>query len=249
MIEGKSVLAIIPARGGSKGLPRKNIVSLCGKPLIAWPIQAAKQSAYVDKVVVSTDDSEIADMARQEGAEVPFLRPSELATDTATSISVIEHVIDFLSGQGDQFDYCVFLEPTSPLTEADDVNKALHTLNLKREIADAIVGVSRVISSHPVFDVTIDSNGLIRPFLANGFSSPTRRQDLNKLYFFEGSLYISDTAVLLKQERFYHERTLAYVVPKWKAFEIDDIVDFICVEAIMKNMERIKKNERTEALE
>jgi CMP-N-acetylneuraminic acid synthetase len=156
MIDGKSVLAIIPARGGSKGLPHKNIMSLCGKPLVAWPIQAAKQSAYVDKVVLSTDDPKIADMGEQEGAEVPFLRPSELATDRATSISVIEHAIEFFSKQGDQFDYCVFLEPTSPLTQTDDVNQALRALDLKRDIADAIVGVSRVISSHPVFDVAID---------------------------------------------------------------------------------------------
>ena len=96
MIHNKSVLAIIPARGGSKGMPRKNIMNLCGKPLIAWPIQAAKESMYVDRVILSTDDLEIADEGTQQGAEVPFLRPSELATDTATSVSVIEHAIEFL---------------------------------------------------------------------------------------------------------------------------------------------------------
>ena len=244
MIHNKSVLAIIPARGGSKGIPRKNIMNLCGNPLIAWPIQAAKESIYVDRVVLSTDDPEIADKATQQGAEVPFLRPSELATDTATSVSVIEHAIEFLSRQGDQYDYCVFLEPTSPLTDANDVNQALHSLDSKRDIADAIVGVSKVVSSHPVFDVRIDSNGLIRPFLDKGFVSPTRRQDLDELYFFEGSLYISDTRVLLAQRRFYHDRTLAYMVPKWKSFEIDDFVDFVCVEAIMNNLDKIRGREQ-----
>ncbi len=241
MINGKSVLAIIPARGGSKGLPGKNIKELCGKPLVAWPICTAKNSSYVDKIIVSTDDPKIGEIARQEGAEVPFLRPSELATDISTTISVIIHAVNFLLKRGESFDYCLLLEPTSPLTEKHDVNEALELLDSMRSKADAIVGVSEVISTHPVFDVRITRGGLISPYVGEDFSAAGRRQDLEKLYFFDGSLYISDMKTLLEKQTFYHSRTLPYITPKWKSFEVDDIVDFICIEAIMKNLTLLKE--------
>lgn len=243
MINNKSVLAIIPARGGSKGLPRKNILDLHGKPLIGWTIQAAKKSYYIDRVIVSTDDLEIAEIAKKEGGDVPFLRPAELANDTATSISVIEHAVNFLSSHGERYDFCVLLQPTSPLTESEDIDKALYTLESKRDIADSIVGVSRVIAAHPVFNVRIGEDGLIQPFLGDTFLTSVRRQDIEELYFFEGSLYISDMAVLLKEKGFYHKRTLPFVMPKWKSYEIDDIEDFICVEAIMNNADKIRSYE------
>jgi CMP-N,N'-diacetyllegionaminic acid synthase len=240
MIHNKSVLTIIPARGGSKGLPRKNILRLRGKPLVAWSIQTAKKSMYIDRVVVSTDDQEIAEVAKMEGGEVPFLRPADLATDDAKSISVIEHAVDFLSNQGENYDYCVFLEPTSPLTEPADVDKALQILESKRDIADSIVGVSRVTAAHPLYNVRIDENGLIRPFIRDDFSSPVRRQEVEELYFLEGSLYVSDLTVLLKAKSFYHKRTLPFIMPKWKSFEIDDLVDFVCIEAIMNNVDKMR---------
>lgn len=240
MINGKSVLAIIPARGGSKGLPQKNILHLCGRPLLGWPIRAAKNSMYIDRVIVSTDDKKIARIAKDQGAEVPFLRPSELALDTSTTISVLEHAIAFTKREGWNYDYCLLLEPTSPLTESADVDEALEKLDSKRNIADSIVGVSKVKATHPDFDVVIDKTGLIKPYLYGGFSKAGRRQDLKELYFFEGSLYLSDTNSLLENNGFYHERTLPYIVPRWKSIEVDEIVDLICIEAIMKNINRLK---------
>jgi CMP-N,N'-diacetyllegionaminic acid synthase len=240
MINDKKVLAIIPARGGSKGLPGKNIKELCGKPLIAWPIQAAKNSLYIDKIILSTDELQIADIAIQEGAEVPFLRPGELASDDSTTISVIVHTINYLSEIGEIFDYCILLEPTSPLTEGCDINKSLELLESMRTKADSIVGVSKVVSTHPVFDVKINQEGLIKPYIGEDFSGAGRRQDIEELYFFEGSLYISDVKTLLAKQTFYHSRTLPYIVPNWKAFEVDDMVDLLCIEAIMKNMDLIK---------
>lgn len=240
MIANKKVLAIIPARGGSKGLPRKNILNLCGRPLIGWPIKAASSSCYVDRIVVSTEDMKIAEVAASQGATVPFLRPKELAIDTATSFSVIEHVLEELKLVGEEYKYVVLLEPTSPLTDAKDIDQALERLERGRAQADSIVGVSEVVAAHPVFDVEIRENGLIKPYMHENFSFAGRRQEITPLYFFEGSLYISDVSVLLEQKSFYHERTLAYAVPKWKSFEIDDLVDFICVEAIMKNIHQIK---------
>lgn len=203
MINGKSVLAIIPARGGSKGLPGKNIKELCGKSLVAWPIHAAKSSLYVDKIIVSTDDPQIADIARQEGAEVPFLRPEELAADDSTTISVIVHAIDFLSELRETFEYCILLEPTSPLTESYDIKKAFELLESMRTKADSIVGVSKVVSTHPVFDARINQEGLITPYVGEDFSGAVRRQDIEKLYFFEGSLYISDIKTLLEKRMLF----------------------------------------------
>ncbi len=243
MIDGKTVLAIIPARGGSKGLPRKNVLPLCGRPLVGWPIKTALESAYIDRAVVSTDDEEIAKIALREGADVPFLRPADLATDTSDSISVVRHAIEMMRGGGEDFDYCVLLEPTSPLTEYRDVDSALERLDRSRDIADSIVGVSKVVASHPAFDVRINRRGLIEPYGGNDFTA-LRRQEIAELFFFDGSLYISDIPALLKLNSFYHDRTLPYITPKWKSLEIDDFVDFICAEAIMENLDTIRKEER-----
>lgn len=242
MINGKSVLAIIPARGGSKGLPRKNILLLAGLPLLGWPVKASRGSKYIDRIIVSTEDKEIAKIAQKQGAEVPFLRPSELAQDTSTTFSVLEHAIEYLKKEGCIYEYCLLLEPTSPLTESADIDRALEKLDSSRNIADSIVGVSRVEAAHPTFDVRINKKGLIEPYLPNGFSKIGRRQEMDDLYFFEGSLYISKTAVLLEKRSFYHERTLPYIVPRWKSIEVDEIVDLICIEAIMKNKDKMNSN-------
>jgi CMP-N,N'-diacetyllegionaminic acid synthase len=243
VIKDKRVLALVPARGGSKGLHRKNIIELCGKPLLGWPIQAARLSKYVDEVIVSTEDAEIAEKARKEGAELPFMRPVELATDTASSFMVAEHAIQFLERQGTHFDYLVLLEPTSPLTEASDIDMALERLLENKNIADSIISVSKIEATHPAFDVSITDMGIITPYLTAGLSGAGRRQDISDLYFFDGSLYISDIPAYLLKKTFYHDRTLAHVSPKWKSLEVDDFVDFVCVEAIMKNVGRIKETE------
>ena len=121
----KRVLALIPARGGSKGLPRKNVRNICGKPLIAWSVEAAKKCRYTDAVVVSTDDREIADAAQSAGAAVPFMRPAELATDAASSMDVILHAISYFEKKGESFDVLVLLQPTSPLRDSGHVEEAL----------------------------------------------------------------------------------------------------------------------------
>lgn len=241
MKNGNTILAIIPARGGSKGLPMKNILNLCGKPLLGWPVQAAKNSRYIDKVIVSTDDKTIAEVADRMGAEVPFIRPKELANDTASSISVIIHALDFFKNRGIDYKYVALLEPTSPLTESEDIDSAIENLCLKRDLADSIVGISRATSAHPAYAVVLESNGLINPFLQEDFRNALRRQDITELYLFDGSFYISDVSVLLKEKSFYHKRTMGYITPKWKSFEVDDIVDMICVEAILNNIDKIKK--------
>ncbi len=241
MIDNLRVLVIITARSGSKGLPGKNSKNLNGKPLIAWPILAAKGSSYVDKIIVSTDGEYIARIAQEYGADVPFIRPEELAQDTSTSIDVVEHVLDFLAQQQENFDYLVLLEPTSPLTECIDIDNAIEQLHNNTVNAKAIVGVTAVEDSHPDFCLSVNNKGCIVSYQEN-FSSP-RRQEISDVYRFDGSLYISDISTLLEKKSFYHQQTLPYIVPKWKSFEIDDLTDFICIEAIMKNLTLLKNAE------
>ncbi len=235
MIENKKILAMVPARSGSKGLTGKNLKILGDKPLVAWPVKAALNSQYIDKVIVSTDSEEIADVASACGAEVPFIRPASLAGDNSTTFSVIRHLVDYYEKNHETFDYFILLEPTSPLTTSDDIDKAIMKLEEHRNVADSIVGVSKLESFHPQFCVEITSEGFIDQYMGD-LGSSTRRQDLKDLYFREGSLYLSKTKALIDNKGFYHKRTIPYIVPKWKSFEVDDIVDFICVEAIIKNL-------------
>ena len=237
--QGK-VLAIVPARGGSKGLPGKNLRPLHGKPLVAWPVVAALGAQSVDQVIISTDDPAIAEAARAAGAEVPFMRPAHLASDKASSMDVVLHALDTLESQGQVFEYVVLLEPTSPLTESSDVESALERLRASRESADAIVGICRVESTHPEYDVRQNDQGLITPYAVPDFQSLRRRQDIEKLYFLEGSLYISSVEAFRLHRSFYHHRTLGYEVPRWKSIEVDDIFDFIMVEAVLQNREEIR---------
>jgi CMP-N,N'-diacetyllegionaminic acid synthase len=230
LIHTKSVLALITARGGSKGLPGKNIRPLLGKPLIAWSIEQAKVCKYIDRIVVSTDDEEIAKVSEAYGAEVPFLRPAALATDTASSIDVSIHAIEFFEKKNVFFDYFVMLEPTSPLRGAEDIDKALEELD-GQPTAESIVGVAMAESTHPDFLLRI-KNGLIEPYQGQKFRF-SRRQDLDDIYYFEGSLYVSYCSSLKKRKTFYHNATLPYVVPKFKSYEIDDLDDFIIVEALL----------------
>lgn len=242
MYQNKTFLAIIPARSGSKGLPNKNIKELCGLPLIAWSIKAGLESKYIDKVVVSTDSHEYAEIAKSYGAEVPFLRPKELSLDTSTTFESIKHTIDFYKNKlRQEFDYIVLLEPTSPLRETHDVDNAIKTLFSNQE-AVSIVGVCKSESQNPAFLVKLQQHSqLIEGYINKNFA-PIRRQDIEEYYFFEGTLYISKTDSLIQNQNFYHKNTMGYVVPKWKSLEVDDEDDFLMIETMMKKY-IIKKEE------
>lgn len=220
----------MPARGGSKGLPGKNVRLLHGKPLIAWSIEDGLESRYVDAVVVSTDEETIAKVAREHGAEAPFLRPAALATDTANSIDVILHTIDALEERGRRYDLLVLLEPTSPLREPTDIDGALEAL-LDHTDSQSIVSVAKAEASHPAF-LFRRKDQFLKPYASKEFSAK-RRQDINDLFFLEGTVYVSWIAALRSRRSFYHERTMPFEIPKYKSFEVDDLTDFIIIEALM----------------
>jgi CMP-N,N'-diacetyllegionaminic acid synthase len=231
MINGKSVIAIIPARSGSKGLPGKNTKLLCGKPLVAWSIEAGLESQYIDVVVVSTDSQEIANIARDFGASIPFIRPSDLATDTATSFNVVKHALEFYKSEiSRSFYYTVLLEPTSPLREKTDIDSMLEELEASHEDYDAIISLGEA-HEHPSIMKRIRA-GQIEGF-STELPATNRRQDNVTAYFPYGVGYISKTQTLMSEETFYPLRTTYHLIKRHQCFEIDDIYDFIAIEAVM----------------
>ena len=238
MINGKSVIAIIPARSGSKGLPGKNTKELCGKPLIAWSIESGLTSRYIDVVLVSTDSKEIANIAQEFGASVPFMRPSELASDEATSISVVKNVLDYFQSElNRKFEYTVLLEPTSPIREETDIDSMLEKLEKRSEEFDAIVSLGEV-HEHPSIMKRIVAQQFER--FVKQLPMPARRQDNEPVYFPYGVAYISKTKTLFETETFFPPRTTFHLIQRYQCYEIDDIYDFISIEAVLNYLEASK---------
>jgi len=219
MIDGKSVLAIIPARGGSKRLPRKNLMALAGKPLIAWTIEAALKSSLIDYVLVSTDDDEIADVSNEYGAMVPFLRPASLASDSATSNDVILHALDALD---EEFDIALLLQPTSPLRGHYHIDEALERLVLKA--AEGIVSVTPCEHS-PLWANTLPADECMNGFLAA--KSNRRSQELAQYYRLNGAIYCFKVESIRRNEGvFFGTKVFSYVLPNECSIDIDSQFDF-----------------------
>jgi CMP-N-acetylneuraminic acid synthetase len=231
MISNKKIIAIIPARGGSKGLPRKNILDLCGKPLIAWTIEKALDSRYIDKVVVSTENREIAEISMECGAQV-VKRPEELARDSSPIIDAIMHVISWFEKKGEYFGIIILLEPTSPLRKENDLDNAIELFSKNIDRADSLVSVGKVHLENPHITKKIE-NGYVIPLIEIG-ANVYQRQQLPDVYFPYGVIYLTLTSALIKYKTFYQERTIPYFIERWQNYEIDDIYDFICVEAILR---------------
>jgi CMP-N,N'-diacetyllegionaminic acid synthase len=233
VIKGLSVLAIVTARAGSKGLPGKNTCILEGKPLIQYSIEAGIKSNYIDDVVVSTDCLECIEIASDLGLDTPFKRPHNLCGDEVPSAEVIKHAINFFHKKDKKYEVFVLLEPTSPLRTSSDIDLALELMI--KQGNKSLVSVCLAEDQHPNFMFELKQNGTLQPWSNKNFI-PTRRQDVSSAFFLEGSVYISYVSSFLEHETFCHEDTAAFIMPKFKSFEIDDIVDFYCVEAIMRNI-------------
>ena len=212
------VLALITARGGSKGLPRKNILPLGGKPLIAWTIEAAQQSGIADQIVLSSDDNEIIKVAETWGCSVPFKRPSVLASDIASSVDVVMHTLDQLPG----FDYIVLLQPTSPLRNAEDIKNAFNALLEAK--AKSCISVTEVEQSPYWMYLEDNESRLVK--LIHKPDVPTRRQDLPKVYIPNGAIYISEIKELIKNKTFIGNNCIAYKMTAESSIDIDCAKDF-----------------------
>jgi CMP-N,N'-diacetyllegionaminic acid synthase len=218
MIHGKTFFGIIPARGGSKGVPGKNIREVGGKPLIAWTIQEAKKSRHLDRLILSSEDQEIVETARAWDCEVPFLRPSELARDDTPGVDPVLHAIETLSTK---YDYVVLLQPTSPLRKADDIDGCIeHCL---RKNAPACISVTRQ-NKGPYWMFTINTNGrMVNIF--DSASSAKRRQDLPEVYALNGAVYVAETDWIAQKRAFISDHTVAYIMPRERSIDIDDQFD------------------------
>lgn len=229
------ILAITPARGGSKRLPGKNIKNLNGKPLIQWTIDAALAVQEIARVMVTTDCEAIAEIAKQAGAEVPFIRPPELATDTSSSTDVIRHALDFYRAQGEEFDFVLLLQPTSPIRSSDDIRCAI--AQLKAHTADAVVSVCPCDHS-PLWANTLPDDRSMADFIRHEVSQ-LRSQDLPDYYRINGAIYLT------RVSRFYQENSLflssnifAYVMDNESSVDIDHELDFLIAETVLKYREQ-----------
>ena len=224
------VLAIIGARGGSKGIPQKNIALLGGKPLIGWTVEAAVESALTDKVVVTTDDREIAETARRFGAEVPFIRPPELATDSASQVDVVNHALAWLEQNWNyRPDYIMLLQPTSPFRNGKDIDAAIKTA--QQQNRDAVVSVSE-IADHPYYARTIDDQGIIQDMFVKRNTLP-RRQLLPRVFTENGAIFLVKTSVFKRGQSFMPEQSTAYVMPGERSVDIDTPQDLKLAEFIL----------------
>lgn len=225
MIGGHSVLGVISARGGSKRLPRKNLRPLGGKPLIAWTIEAARGSRYLDRVVLSSDDAEIIRVARQWNCEAPFVRPAELASDQAAGVGPVLHALEMLP----DYALVVLLQPTSPLRTAADVDACIEAC-VERG-APACVSV-RVADQSPYWMFTLDAGRTLKPLM--GGKLPERSQDLAPVYLLNGAVYVARTSWLREHRDFISPQTIAHVMPAERSADIDDARDFEYVESLIQ---------------
>lgn len=222
-------IAVITARSGSKGLKDKNIKSLNGKPLMAYTIEAAKQSGCFDCVHVSTDSEEYAKIARQYGADVPFLRDARLASDTAGSWEVVRAVIDRYGQSSRKFEKAMLLQPTSPLRTAEDIQNAFALMADKK--AEAVVGVCEMDHS-PLWSNTLPEDRNMNGFQKESFLIP--RQQLPVYYRINGAIYLVNVDYLMKKGELYGRNSYAYLMPKERSVDIDDAFDLLLVETYMR---------------
>lgn len=230
-----TILGLIPARGGSKGVPGKNIRPLGGRPLIAWTIDAARHVGAIDRLIVSTDCEEIAAIARAEGAEVPFLRPADLASDTAGSLGVALHALDAMATEGFIPDALMLLQPTTPLRRAQDIADCVSLFERRADI-DAVVSLTPVPvhhNAHWQFELSEDQR------LSAADGSPLsrvipRRQDLPATYIRNGAIYLTQCDSLRINQSFFGSRCAGHVMPAERSINIDTEADFAAAEAALQ---------------
>lgn len=227
MLGRGSVLGLIPARGGSKGLPRKNILMVGGQPLIQRTIDAARASRYIDRLVLSSDDPEIMHVARQCGCDVPFKREAHLATDEISSVDVVVDALNRLPG----YDIVVLLQPTSPLRTAADIDGTLELLN--RSGAPACVTV-RPVQDHPYWTFQMAEKGKLRPYVEAATGMPRRRQDLPAAWCLNGAVYAARVRWFLTERKFVGAETVGFEMPLERSLDIDTSADLERLKAVLE---------------
>lgn len=228
MFNNKRILAIIVARGGSKGVPGKNIRMVGDKPLIAWIIEAAKGSKHIDLLILSSDDSSIIKIAKKWGCNVPFTRPAELAGDDSPVSDTIVHVMKKIPG----YDYVLCLQPTSPLTQSKDIDGCIEFIITNG--VRSVVSVTQPDKS-PYWMFKMDKGDKLIPVMDNKYLEK-RRQDLPDTFIPNGAIYIAESNWFLKHQSFYSKATYGYKMPQKRSLDIDTEIDFAVLERVLKNV-------------
>ena len=227
MLNKEKIISIIPARGGSKRLPEKNIKELCGRPLVEWSIEAAKQSKYIDSIVVSSDNKNILSIAEKQNVDT-VIRPNFLADDKSTTIDVLLHALEQIE---DTYDYLVLLQPTSPLRSNLDIDNSIEML--MRHKANSVVSVCQAEHS-PLWCNTLPEDRSMDGFMSKSLEG--RRSQVLETYFrLNGAIYIVKISKFIKEKSLMPNNTYAYVMDQFNSIDIDTLYDFICAEAIMKS--------------
>ncbi|MFC1678237.1 cytidylyltransferase domain-containing protein [Patescibacteria group bacterium] len=233
MYKNKKILGLITARGGSKGIPGKNIRLLAGKPLIAHTIEAAKKSQLLSRCIVSTDDKEIADISRSFGADIPFMRPAELAQDKSTSMEVVQHAIQWLrQEQGQDYDYLMILQPTSPLRTASDIDECI-----KKAID---TNADSVMSMYELVDLSLKKlkkieNDYILPLVEDEGVFSSRRQDQGRVYKRNCAIYLTRVS-LLEEGDMFGKISRPYIMPAERSVDINELTDFEIAEYFINKL-------------
>lgn len=231
MYKNKRILALVPARSGSKRLPGKNTLIFNGKPLLAWSIEHAKRSQFIDLIVVSTDSKKIAKTAKKFNAEAPFLRPKKISGTSSKTVDVIFHAVDFLNSKGLFFDYIILLQPTSPLRAEYDIDEAIKLFFNKK--AQSVISVCKV-EHNPSWSATLTKSLSMKNFINTNILYK-RKHGLPGFYRINGSIYFSSVNYLRKNKGFLGDGTIAYLMPKERSIDIDDEIDFMTAELLVKN--------------
>ncbi|QQZ10276.1 cytidylyltransferase domain-containing protein [Heyndrickxia vini] len=230
MYKGKKFLAIIPARGGSKGIPNKNIVNVNGKPLIQYTIEEAINSNFIDEVIVSTDNIEIASISKQLGANIPFLRPSYLAEDDSKTIDTLLYVIEEIKKLGCLYDYVVLLQPTQPLRKVWHIDNAIKKIIESKQ--NSLVSISKV-NDHPIFIRTIKPDNTLENLL--DANSTLRRQELPPYYKINGAIYINKI-IELNQNTSLNDNTLGFIMDSKYDLDVDTHQDLDLLKYILQSI-------------
>ncbi len=231
MDDNEKVLGVIPARENSKGIPRKNLYPLNGKPLIAYTIEAAIKSKLLTRLIISTDSEEIAKVAEQYGGEVPFIRPRELASDTASSVDVVKHALEELEkAEGAEYDYAILLQPTTPLRLPEDIDRALQKLISSQ--CDTVITMVDVGAYHPARMYRIENDRLVSIMVES--IEMRRRQELPPIYIRSGDIYACKRNIIFNRNTMLGNDCRPLVIPSNRAINIDTLEDLLFAEYLLK---------------
>jgi CMP-N,N'-diacetyllegionaminic acid synthase len=232
MYKKKKIIAIIPARSGSKRLVNKNIRNLNGKSLIEWTIASAKSSKLLDKIFVSTDSKKIRDIAIGQKINIPFMRPLSIAIDKSPTWELVIHALEKFRKKDEKYDYIALLEPTSPLRKKNDIDNAIKKI-VNNSDAETLISLGKIQLEHPIWSKRLDFKNYVKPYF-NSKKKAYQSQQLKTAYFPYGVIYLSTVKSFYKKKNFYTKKTIPYFIERWQNYEVDDILDLKIIEKIMK---------------